>query len=135
MYTYQKTLSWGTRLLIAAILIAALISLARGHEIHLANGSVNYSNWINKDGKGCCNNQDCRPAKDDEVRTTTVVEVKVDGQWCPVLPHHYLKSGNAPDWGSAHLCVQANPSGYEGSQMIPSNQCHRLLCFQPKPQF
>jgi hypothetical protein len=48
--------------------------------------------------KGCCNNQDCGELKDENERTTSAgtVEVKIDSEWCPVLPHHYLKRGNAP---------------------------------------
>lgn len=87
-----------------------------------------YHSWINKAGQGCCNNLDCRPLADgDERQTAAGVEVRVEGQWCPVLAHHYLQKGNAPDWSSSHVCVQR--------PYVPgaTSACSRLLCYQPRP--
>lgn len=90
-----------------------------------------YKDWVNGNGRGCCNDQDCGELRDEDQRTSAKgIEVRIEGQWCPVLPHHYLKKGNAPNWGSAHVCVLMQ-TGYEDT----SNPCDRLLCFQPKPLF
>ena len=94
------------------------------HERHHAY----YQNWVNKQDKGCCNDQDCGELREEDERNTRDgVEVRIEGQWCPVQPFHYLKRGNAPNWTTSHVCVQKYPS--------PPNTsvCERLLCYQPKP--
>lgn len=111
---------------VLATLMLVLSSPAFSHDLHNGSQHVSYQNWINKDGRGCCNNQDCRPASDDEIQFSPVLKVRIDGQWCPVLPQHYLKQGNAPDWQANHVCISLNAS-------LPA--CERLLCFQPKPLF
>lgn len=114
----------------ATILLCLLASPTTAHEVKLPSGNtVNYQNWVNGLDHGCCNNQDCRPIADAQVRMSPRVEVNIEGHWCPVLPHHYLKRGNAPDWSSAHVCVRI---GY-GEERATSSPCERLLCFQPKP--
>ena len=117
-------------LLAWALAIAALWSAGArpvyAHEIHGGHQRVNYTSWVNREGKNCCNSQDCRPAKDADVRLSPRVQVRIAGVWCPVTPEHYLRAGNAPDWQSNHVCVSGNTS------LAP---CERLLCFQPKPLF
>jgi hypothetical protein len=94
-----------------------------------------YTNWVNRAGKGCCNDHDCRPISDDSVKENGgIVEVELGKHWCPVLPHHYLKTGNAPDWSTAHVCIQAL-SLSAPLQSLSGSPCNRLLCFQPKPKF
>jgi hypothetical protein len=118
-------------LIIAATLIGLtlllLYPLARAqaqehHERHHAY----YKGWMNKAHFGCCNDQDCGELADENERTTAdgTIEVKIEGEWCPVSPYHYLKQGNAPDWSTSHVCVQKGP--------VP-RVCERLLCYQPKP--
>lgn len=94
-------------------------------------GHANYQNWINKNGRGCCNKHDCGRLADIDERTTSwgALEVRIEGTWCPIQPHHYLQRGNAPDWSSAHVCVQKR----QAWQL--TGACERLLCYQPKPQF
>lgn len=86
-----------------------------------------YQNWVNKHDKGCCNNQDCGElAQSDERTTGGVLSVRIEGQWCPVLPHHYLKRGNVPNASTSHICVQ--------KYSLPGqSNCDRLLCYQPQP--
>jgi len=120
------------KLLIAAALIILFLLMIYpfshakdGHAQHHAF----YKSWINKNDKGCCNDQDCAPLQDENERSTPKgIEVRIEGKWCPVEPYHYLKKGNAPDWGSAHVCVQKL-----FSNSPPKDPCDRLLCYQPKP--
>ena len=111
--------------ILLALILGMLVVNARSHEAH----GVNYNNWVNGLDKGCCNNQDCRAIGDDDVKYSPTVVVQIEGQWCPVLSHHYLKKGNAPDWSSSHVCVQVK------GMYTPEDPCARLLCFQPKPLF
>jgi hypothetical protein len=90
---------------------------------------ASYMGWINKDGEGCCNNQDCSPIDDADERRNdnNELEVRVEGQWCPVLSKHYLSKGNVPDSSVSHVCAwlpAAKPH---------LGPCERLLCYQPKP--
>jgi hypothetical protein len=95
-----------------------------GHHL----GHAHYQNWVNGLDKGCCNDHDCGSIKDELVRDTAQgTFVHIDGKWCQVQPHHYLKRGNAPNWSTAHVCVRLNYSSSD------SDPCERLLCYQPKP--
>jgi hypothetical protein len=108
--------------------LAAMTAPAQAQHDHAAGHSF-YQSWVNKVDRSCCNNEDCRTLREADERTTATggIEVRVLGQWCPIKPHHYLKSGNAPDWSTSHVCVlKAAPW-----QIIPA--CDRLLCYQPKP--
>lgn len=112
-------------LLVAPLALAPLCAQAQEHHERF---HAYYQNWVNKKDTGCCNNQDCGELREDNERATAEgVEVRIDGVWCPVKPWHYLKSGNAPDWSSAHVCVRKNYSGLNVSA------CDRLLCYQPRP--
>lgn len=85
-----------------------------------------YQNWRNGIPQGCCNNMDCSPIRDDEERTVRgQLQVRVKGEWCPVLSHHYLTQGNVPDASVSHICV----SGHYGGR----TPCEQLICYQPKP--
>ena len=112
-------------LLVATLVLCPLGAAAQEHHaLHHAY----YQNWVNKQDRGCCNNQDCGELQaENERATASGVEVRIDGQWCPVQPHHYLKQGNAPDWSTSHLCVQ------KYSAIANASPCQRLLCYQPKP--
>ena len=112
-------------LLVATLLLWPLGAMAQhNHHQHHAN----YQSWVNKQDKGCCNNQDCGELQaENERMTRDGVEVRIEGEWCPVLSHHYLKKGNAPDWSTSHVCVQKH------SMMASVPACQRLLCYQPKP--
>jgi hypothetical protein len=109
-------------------LLLALTVPAAGQQNH-AQHHAHYQNWINQEGKGCCNDQDCGELAGDDERAKSdgTIEVKIEGEWCPVYAKHYLKKGNAPNWSTAHVCVTKKYSG--------NNQtaCERLLCYQPKP--
>lgn len=116
----------------AGILIGAVVLLATpAHAQHNhAQHHASYNSWVNKQDKGCCDNQDCGELSDDNERTTSAgtVEVRIEGEWCPVLSFHYLKKGNAPDWSTSHVCVQR-----QFADMPITGACARLLCYQPKP--
>lgn len=113
-----------TRLVILALLIApSFVHAQHNHAQHHAN----YQSWINKADKGCCNNQDCGELAGADERTDGgALQVKVLGEWCPVLPHHYLKRGNVPNASVSHICV---------AKYVAANTptCERLLCYQPQP--
>lgn len=112
----------------AALILLLSVAPAIAQEHHAQHHDV-YRNWINKNDKGCCNNQDCGELADQDERTTPAggIEVRVEGVWCPVQAFHYLKKGNAPNWSTAHVCVQ--------KVVVPGavKVCDRLLCYQPKP--
>ena len=112
-------------LLVATLMLWPVAPYAQhNHDQHHAH----YQNWVNKQDKGCCNNQDCGELADGNERMTREgIEVRVEGEWCPVQAFHYLKRGNAPDWTTSHVCVQRPYSGAKTSA------CERLLCYQPKP--
>lgn len=119
-------------LMFAAIITLAVLVLklpiatqARGHDLH-AQFHFAYQNWMNGLKQGCCNNLDCHPIKDDDERTIKgELHVRVKGQWCPVLQHHYLTQGNAPDASVSHICV----TGHYGGK----TPCEQFICYQPKP--
>lgn len=109
-----------------AWLLASFVKVEAQHNHSQYHAS--YQSWVNKDGKGCCNDRDCGELADqDERNTADGTKVKIEGQWCPVLAHHYLKSGNAPNWQTSHVCVTPK---LEGDNRGP---CQRLNCYQPKP--
>jgi len=132
------------KILIAAI--ALLIAPAYAHEEHHPTKSdeppIRYTDWKNKKDQGCCDSTDCRPISDEHVQESPAFKVFVENKWCPVLPHHFLKQGNAPDWSRNHVCVRPDSSHYDtdmgGMGMTraptPTDPCARLLCFQPRPQ-
>jgi len=112
-------------LLMALLALCPLCATAQEHH---ARHHTYYQNWVNKQDKGCCNNQDCGElAEENERNTATGVEVRIEGTWCPVPSWHYLKRGNAPNWSTSHVCVQRKYSG------LNTAACERLLCYQPKP--
>lgn len=132
---------WLAIFMLACVFVVSLTFLKTGkawaHELHHHEATVNYNNWVNNEDKGCCNNQDCRPAADTEVRYSPRTEVKIEGKWCPVLSKHYLKKGNAPDWNTNHVCVRIEYAGDDmgGTPAPATDPCERLLCFQPKPMY
>jgi hypothetical protein len=118
-------------LLAVALIILFLLMLyplAHAQHNHSQHHAF-YQFWINKADKGCCNNQDCGILREEDERSASKgIEVRIEGKWCPVLSHHYLKKGNAPDWSSAHVCVQKM-----WPNSPPKDPCDRLLCYQPRP--
>ena len=120
-------------LLFALLLLGASYRPAPAQHNHDQHHS-SYQNWVNKKGEGCCNNQDCSTLAEQDERTSNgFQEVRVEGEWCPVLPHHYLKKGNAPDWSRNHVCVQKRYNDPETMGQSVSDPCARLLCYQPRP--
>lgn len=113
-----------------ALVLLLLYPLARAqaqtnHDRH----HPDYQGWVNKNDKGCCNNDDCGELGEDDERTEGgSLLIRVEGTWCPVLPHHYLKRGNVPNASVSHACVLKKQSW-----MAPASACDRLLCYQPKP--
>jgi hypothetical protein len=98
-----------------------------GHAEHHAH----YQSWVNGNKKGCCNDRDCRPLREEHEREvkgelTVFVEgvgvAKDKSEWCRVLPHHYLSQGNAPNWSTSHICVTDHYGG--------KTPCEQFICFQ-----
>lgn len=93
-------------------------------------GHTHYENWVNGSDRGCCNDQDCGTLANEDERTVAgKLEVRVEGEWCPVLSWMYLKKGNAPNWQTAHVCVLRDKT------YNPLPVCARLICYQPRPLF
>jgi hypothetical protein len=92
----------------------------QGHHAYMA--------WASKKTGNCCNNQDCGSLEEGEWRETEQgAEVKILGEWCPVLPEHLIIRGKSPDWTKPHACINKNMS-------LVSHPCHRLLCFAGLPK-
>jgi hypothetical protein len=109
--------------------LLALVAPALAQHNH-AQHHASYQSWVNKADKGCCDNQDCRDlAEDGERIEGGRLVVRVDGEWCPVLPHHYLKRGNVPDASVSHACIVPRDS----PRASGLSACERLLCYQPRP--
>lgn len=108
------------------ILLALLGTTALAQHNH-AQHHPHYQSWENKQGVNCCNQMDCGALADADERTDGgILAVRVEGVWCPILPHHYLSRGNVPDASTSHVCVQK-------SWKPGVSACDRLLCYQPKP--
>lgn len=109
----------------AFLVCAFALAFAQDHHRHHAF----YQNWINLDGKGCCNNRDCGELRaNDEREVSGVLQVRVEGEWCSVEPRHYLKNGNVPNASVSHACVipqTAEPK---------LGPCARFICYQPQPR-
>jgi hypothetical protein len=109
--------------LIAILLLLFIIAPAQAQHNHSA-GHSDYLNWASRKISNCCDNRDCGALKEGEVReTSSGPEVKIAGQWCPVLREHYIIKGKSPDWSVAHACI-GNSSYHE---TLPP--CERLLCY------
>src|SRR6516164_857249 len=83
---------------------------------HVNDRGMDYERYKDQHGQSCCNDRDCRPAR-DFVETSAngeeVVRLLIDSTWITV-PHAYVVSERASD-GRAHYCgnlhVQAsNPA-------------------------
>ena len=94
---------------------------ALGQHNHDA-GHSDYIDWRSQRApQSCCNDHDCGSLKDDDVRqTATGPEVKVGGDWCPVLPEHYLTRGKSPGWSVAHACIDRKSTRLNSSHVALS---------------
>jgi len=94
---------------------------------HHARHHASYQNWHNKNGTDCCNGEDCGELSDlSEREVAGTLEVNIEGQWCPVKPYHYLRSGNVPNAAVSHACVLKKG-------INPGGPCERFVCYQPRP--
>jgi len=122
---------------VGAFVVPAILFLMvnpAGAQHNHSAGHGFYQEWVNGKGRGCCNDRDCGSLRDEDERTNNgKLEVRIEGQWCPVLSWHYLKKGNAPDWQTAHVCVDKTVIG--DGEPDTRGPCERLLCYQPKPLF
>ena len=106
--------------LLALWFIAVYAIPAKAQHNH-ERGHNDYQGWASGKTPNCCNNMDCGTLKSDEVmQGPSGPLVKIDGEWCPVLPQHYVIKGKSPDWNSPHACINHSPA-LQG--------CNKLLCF------
>lgn len=117
---------------VAALAVLAALSLAPAlahAQMNHAAGHSEYRKWHNMRDFPCCDNSDCGELADADAREVgDRIDVRVEGQWCEVMPWMRLKTGNAPNWSVNHACVlPAAPN------RIDNSPCGRLVCFQPKP--
>jgi hypothetical protein len=116
-------------LVVPLFLLSATVSVAQHNH---AQGHNDYAAWASKKAGNCCNNTDCGELRDDEWRETAEgLEVRISGQWCPVLPEHFIIRGKSPDWSKAHVCIQPDVN-YSTGRKTP---CERLLCFTGTPKY
>jgi hypothetical protein len=107
------------------LLLQGAVSFAQHNH---AQGHADYSLWASRKTENCCNNQDCGELQSDEWRETNEgTEVKILGQWCPVMPEHLIIRGKSPDWSKPHACINNSPS-------VTTTPCLRLLCFSGIPK-
>lgn len=112
---------------VLALLLCATPALAQhNHD----RGHNDYLDWASRLTGNCCSDKDCGSLKDDEIRETeTGTEIKIGGEWCPVLPMHRIIRGKSPDWSVSHACVRPQ-------QYFPDvRPCDRLLCFTGRGGF
>jgi len=123
--------SIGCRLHLIVGLLLLFTTQATAQHNH-AEGHNEYATWASQKANNCCNNMDCGVLNDDEWRETSEgTQVKISGQWCPVLPEHFIIRGKSPDWSKAHVCVQPDVKYSTGRKM----PCERLLCFSGTPKY
>ncbi len=115
---------------LAPLLLAFLLSTCGMTAPALAQhnhsrGHDDYKDWFSrKASNGCCNNDDCGHLTGDDLReTSSGPQVKIEGQWCPILQEHYTTKGQSPDASVPHACVGKN------SYWLSQPPCDRLLCF------
>lgn len=109
-----------------AVWIATPVWAAYGQHNH-HRGHGHYKDWASERVGNCCSDDDCGELNDDELReTATGPEVKIAGQWCPVLRHHFIIRGKSPDASVPHACI-----GNRG-HWLDKPPCERLLCFMGK---
>lgn len=127
----------GSAIAVSAFVVLAILFLLvhpAGAQHNHSAGHGFYQEWVNGKGRGCCNDRDCGSLADKDQRTDNGrLEVRIEGQWCPVQSWHYLKKGNAPNWETAHVCVDRIDIG--DGEADTRGPCERLLCYQPKPLF
>jgi|GEM_PF-2298605 len=126
-------------MILAAEFIGMFTSVVHAQNAHGNHAQLHahYQSWMNKLNNGCCNDKDCDTLSDSRERSTGNGDVEVlvygvgaaEGKsaWCKVDWHHYLLSGNAPNWSTAHICV--SDYYYKGSE-----PCPQFICYQPKPK-
>ncbi|MGE0751854.1 MAG: hypothetical protein AB7F39_06665 [Variibacter sp.] len=118
------------RALAAVIAVLTAVAPAFAQHDHAAGHDV-YQHWQNQRGELCCNGQDCGALEPVEVRNAgDHLEVRVEGQWCPVAPWMAVTNKKSPDWTRAHACVWPDWSESGGT-----SPCSRLKCFQPEALF
>ena len=111
---------------LAVVLTCASATAALSQHNH-ERGHDDYIAWSSGKTGNCCNNDDCGSLHKDEIRdTASGVEVKIVGQWCPVLREHFIVKGKSPDWNTAHACVG------KGEYWLSLPPCERLLCYVGK---
>ena len=85
---------WLSIYALAFVLLLAGRGIAAAQKNHAA-GHASYMSWVNGNGHGCCNNQDCGALADGQeqeingrlhVFVRGVGVAKGQSEWCPVLP-------------------------------------------------
>lgn len=114
----RKARGWAIAAIFAAFFVPA------GAQHNHGAGHSEYMGWASRKVANCCDDRDCGMLSENEIRETkTGTEILIGGEWCPVLPEHWLTKGKSPDSSVAHACI--NPAEYTPA-------CSRLLCFVPK---
>jgi hypothetical protein len=113
------------------VIVLALVATEAAAQHNHARGHNDYATWASRKTGDCCNNMDCGALNMEEWRETAEgTEVRISGEWCPVLPQHFLIRGKSPDWSQAHVCVQPDVNYSTGRK----SACERLLCFSGMPR-
>jgi hypothetical protein len=98
--TVRKWTKLARRTALAFVLAASASAAAQAHDI--------YSGLRTKDGKSCCNDSDCRPAR---YRVESGVQMLVDGVWVAIPPDRLQYAQIHGDHtGGAHWCGWSDPN-------------------------
>ena len=89
--------------ILAAMMLMSSVSLSLGQQAgsHHEHHTDFYSKWQTTTGASCCNNQDCRPARDRIISGR--IQVFIEDDWVDV-PKEAVRPYPSPDMAS-HVCA------------------------------
>jgi hypothetical protein len=102
--------------LISAVIVLSLLLPAQAHDI--------YSHLVDRWGRSCCDDRDCRPVP--YRFTATGLQMLVNGQWIDV-PNHTILYRTLPDdpgeTGGGHWCGFAHKSYESDVDPVYTTRC------------
>jgi hypothetical protein len=105
-------------------LVPSLLLGVAAATAHVNDRGMDYEKYKNRKGESCCDNRDCRPAKDfveAVVKGHAIVRLLIDGTWISVSRYH-VNPDPASD-GRAHWCGRLDMIGGRPSILQPDPVC------------